>query len=86
MNLDNQILHHFGTSDLAAIPADALAAGIERMKVNLGLAKDRGERYALWASLHILGSAPDPDAGFKIGADREAARNFTDVVQDARRA
>ena len=76
MNLDDQIRRYFGTSDLASVPPEALAAGIEHIKVGLGLTKDRGERFALWALLHSLGSAPDLDVVFKDAADREAARNF----------
>ena len=81
MNFDDQIHRYFGTSDLAAVPPEALAAGIEHMKVDLGLTKERGERFALWALLHILGSAPDLDVAFESEADREAARNFMDLLQ-----
>jgi hypothetical protein len=83
MNLDDQVRRYFGTSDLAAVPPDALAAGIEHMKVDLGLTRDRGERFALWALLHTLGSAPDLDAVFEDEADREAARNFMDLIEGA---
>jgi hypothetical protein len=50
------------------------------MRVDLGLEKDRNRRFALWALLHILGSAPDLDVAFKDEADREAARNFMDLM------
>jgi hypothetical protein len=80
MNLDDQIRRYFGTSDLAAVAPEALAAGIEHMKVDLGLTQDRGERFALWALLHVLGSAPDLDAVFETEQDREAARNFMDLL------
>ena len=83
MNLDDQFQRYFGTSDLASVPPDALDAGIERMKVDLGLTKDRGERFARWALLHTLGSAPDLDVAFESEADREAARNFIDLIQGA---
>ena len=83
MNLNDQIHRYFGTSDLASVPPEALNAGIERMKVDLGLTQDRGERFALWALLHTLGSAPDLDAAFESKADREAARNFMDLIQGA---
>jgi len=83
MNFDDQIRRYFGTSDLAAVPQEALDAGIEHMKVDLGLTRDRGERFALWALLHTLGSAPDLDVVFKSEADREAARNFMDLIQGA---
>lgn len=82
MNLDDQIRRYFGTSDLASVPPEGLNAGIEHMLVDLGLTKDRGERFALWALLYTLGSAPDLDVAFKE-ADREAARNFMDLVQGA---
>jgi hypothetical protein len=81
MNLDDQIHRYFGTANLAAIPPEALEAGMEHMKVDLGLTKDRGERFALWALLHILGSAPDLDVAFKTEEDRHAARNFMHLVQ-----
>jgi len=83
MNLDDQIRRYFGTSDLAAVPAEALNAGIEHMQVDLGLTQDRGERFALWALLHTLGSAPDLDVAFESEAEREAARNFMDLIEGA---
>jgi hypothetical protein len=83
MNLDDQIRRYFGASDPASVPPAALAAGIEHMKVDLGLTKDRGERFALWALLHTLGSAPDLDVAFKDEAEREAARNLMDLMSGA---
>jgi len=83
MDLDDQIRRYFGTANLAEVPPEALAAGIEHMMVDFGLTKDRGERFALWALLHILGSAPDLDVAFASEADREAARNFMDLIHDA---
>ena len=83
MDFDDQIRRYFGHSNLAAVPPDALNAGIERMKVDLGLTKDRGERFALWALLHTLGAAPDLDVVFKTDDDRDAARNFMDLIQGA---
>ena len=83
MDLDDQLRRYFGTADLAAVPPAALEAGVERMKVDLGLEKDRGNRFALWALLHMLGSAPDLDIAFKDERDREAARNFMDLADRA---
>ena len=82
MDLDDQIRRYFGAADLASVPPDALEAGIEHMKVGLGLTRDRGERFALWALLHLLGSAPDLDVAFEMHADRVAARNFMDLLQE----
>ncbi|UZK67492.1 hypothetical protein [Sphingomonas sp. M1-B02] len=83
MNLDDQLSRYFGTTDFAAIPPDALAAGIERMQVDFGLESDRGRRFALWALMQIFGAAPALDVAFKNEADREAARNFMDLSSAA---
>ena len=83
MNFDDQVRRYFGTSDLASVRPEALAAGIEHMKVDLGLTRDRGERFARWALLHSLGSAPDLDVVFKDEAEREAARTFMDLIDGA---
>lgn len=83
MTLEDQLRRYFGTADFAAIPPSALDSGIERMKVDLGLETDRGNRFALWALLHMLGAAPDLDVAFAEEADREAARNFMDLADRA---
>ena len=83
MNFDDQIRRYFGASNLEGVPPAVREAGIEHMKVDLGLTKDRGERFALWALLHTLGSGPDLDVVFESEADREAARNFMDLIQGA---
>jgi hypothetical protein len=80
MDFDDQLRRYFGTADLAAVVPPALDSGIERMKVDLGLETDRGNRFALWALLHMLGSAPDLDVVFPDERDREAARNFMDLA------
>jgi hypothetical protein len=83
MNFDDQLRRYFGTDDLAAIPAAALDAGVERMRVDLGLETDRAKRFALWALLQLLGAAPDLDVAFKDEMDRDAARNFMDLMDRA---
>ena len=80
IDFDDQLRRYFGTADLAAIEPGSLAAGIDRMKVDLGLEKDPARRFALWALLQMLGEAPDLDVAFKDEANREAARNFMDLV------
>ena len=81
MNFDDQIRRYFGTSNLGSVPQEVLNAGIEHMKVDLGLTNDRGERFALWALLHTLGSAPDLNVAFETEADRVAARKFMDLIE-----
>ena len=83
MDFDDQLRRYFGTTDLPSIAPGALEAGIDRIKVDLGLERDRGRRFALWALLQMLGRAPDLDVAFKDEADREAARNFLDLVDRA---
>ena len=86
MTFDDQLQRYFGTRDLGSLSPDALNAGIDRMKVDLGLEKDRSRRFALWALLHSLGEAPDLDVAFKDEADREAARNLMDLLGAAEAA
>lgn len=80
MDLDDQLRRYFGSSDLAAVSPAAQAAGIEKIQVDLGLETDRARRFALWCLLHLLGSAPDLDVAFREADDREAARNFMDLL------
>ena len=80
MDFDDQLRRYFGTADLPSITPAALEAGMDRMKVDFGLEKDRGRRFALWALMHMLGDAPDLDIAFKDPADRDAARNFLDLL------
>ncbi len=81
MDFDDQLRRYFGTSDLAAVSPEALPAGIEKMRVDLGLEQDRARRFALWSLLFMLGAAPDLDVAFKDEADRNAARDFMDLVE-----
>lgn len=81
MDFDDQLRRYFGTADLASIPPQALAAGIERMTVDLGLETDRGRRFALWSILHMLGAAPDLDVAFEDERDRDAARAFMELSE-----
>ena len=83
MDYDDQLRRYFGTSEVASVTPSALAAGIERMQVDLGLEKDRGRRFALWTLLYMLGSAPDLDVAFDDPRDRDAARDFMDFAQRA---
>jgi hypothetical protein len=80
MDLDDQLREYFGTANLAEIPPQALAAGMERMRVDLGLERDRGRRFALWTVLYMLGDAPDLDVAFPDERDRDAARTFMDMT------
>lgn len=47
MTFDDQLRNYFGTTDVASLSAEALQSGLERMRVDVGLQKDRGRRFAL---------------------------------------
>lgn len=83
MDFDDQLRRYFATADLAAITPAAMAAGVEHMRVDFGMEKDRGRRFALWTMMHLLGVAPDLDVAFKDEADRNAARDFMDMLDRA---
>jgi hypothetical protein len=80
VDFNDQLRRYFGTSDMASISAEALDSATERMRVDLGLEKERGRRFALWALMHMLGAAPDLDVAFQDEGDRDAARNFMDLA------
>jgi len=80
MNLEDQLLRYFGTTDFAALTPTVLASGVEHMRVDFGLEQDRGHRFALWALMYMLGDAPDLDIAFADPVEREAARNFMDIA------
>ncbi len=83
MDMNNLLLRYFGTPDLAEVQVDAIPAAVDRMQVDLGLETDAGKRFVLWSLLHMLDSAPDLDVAFEDEADREAARNFMDMMASA---
>jgi hypothetical protein len=83
MDLDDLLRRYFGSADLSLLTPASQAAGVEHILVDLGLERDSGKRFALWSLLYLLGSAPDLDVAFKEEADREAARNFMDLMATA---
>jgi hypothetical protein len=83
MTFDDQLRRYFGTANLDEVSPDALEAAIERMRVDLGLETDAGRRFALWAILHSLDAAPDVDQTFRTAQERDAARNFMNIADQA---
>jgi hypothetical protein len=80
MNFDDQVRRYFSISNLAAVPPEVLDAGVERMKVDLGLTKDRvsgshsGRCCTRWNPLRIWMPYSRPK-------QREAARNFMNLIE-----
>ncbi len=83
MTFEDQLQRYFGTTSMDGLSAEAVDAGLERMRVDLGLETDHGRRFALWALMHMLGAAPDLDVAFPDEKDREAARDFMDMADRA---
>lgn len=83
MDFDDQLRRYFATDDLAALSPGALEAGVEKMRVDFGMEQDKGRRFALWSLLHLFGAAPDLDVAFEDAEDREAARDFMEMMDKA---
>lgn len=82
MNLD-ALLRHYLNDDDSPAASDAAA---ERIAIDLAIERDAGRRFALWALLHVLGRAPDPEQAFKVPAERAAARDFARLMARAQEA
>jgi hypothetical protein len=80
MNFDDLLQRYFGTADLSEVSPAVQESGIDKMRVDFGLERDRARRFALWSVLYMLGQAPDLDVAFKDEADRDAARNLMDLL------
>lgn len=83
MQFDDLLFRYFGSRSLNEVEDGQRVAGIERMQVDFGLSRDRGERFALWSVLYLLGAAPDLDVAFPDPGDRDAARSFMDLMARA---
>ncbi len=82
MDFDQLLVRFFGTDDFTTLASEEVNAGVERLLLQFGLEKDSGRRFGLWCLMHMLGVAPDLDIAFKDQADREAARDFMDAVDN----
>lgn len=76
MDLDALLAHYFGTGALDAADPAALERGVERLATDFAVEQEPGRRFALWALLHALGAAPDPDVAFEDPEARQAARDY----------
>ena len=56
---------------------------MHHLRVDFGLERDSGRRFALWTLLYMLDAAPDLDVAFEDPAEREAARNIMDMIANA---
>lgn len=80
MDFDILLERFFGTDDIATLAPEQILAGLERLRLQFGLERDDGRRFALWCLMYMLGAAPDLDVAFKDEADRDVARDFMDMA------
>ncbi len=85
MDLDDLLYHYIGTADPDELDAAAIAAAGERMAIDFGVERDAGRRFALWALMHGLGIAPDPERAFKEPRERAAAHAYARIARSADR-
>ena len=85
MDLDDLLQRYFGTSNLSEASPAVQTAGIDRLRVDLGLETDRPRRFALWSLLYMLGQAPELDVAFKEEGDRDAARTALTQLEAAQK-
>ena len=83
MDFHDALHRYFGTDDIDKLEPASLVAGLDRIRVDFGLEKDRGRRFGLWTLMYMLGGAPDLDVAFADPEDREAARDFMDMMDKA---
>ena len=76
MDLDELLQNYFGSTDITALDEAAIEQACERIAIAFGTERDAGRKFALWALLHALGSAPDPATAFKDPAERAAAEDY----------
>ena len=80
MDFDQLLIRFFGTDDIATLPPEQLVSGIDRLRLQFGLERDSGRRFALWCLMYMLGAAPDLDVAFTDEDDKDAARDFMDMA------
>ena len=80
MDFDQLLVRFFGTDDIATLPPEQLVSGIERLRLQFGLERDSGRRFALWCLMYMLGAAPDLDVAFTDEDDKDTARDFMDMA------
>ena len=76
MDLDALLHHYFGTSAVETLDDEAIEAGVDRATIAFATERDSGRRFALWALLHAMGRAPDPQTAFKVPRERQAAELY----------
>lgn len=85
MDLDALIRHYFGADALTDLSSEQFERGQEALAIDFGTERDPGRRFALWALMHVLGTAPAPEEAFETESERAAARRFAALSDRAAR-
>lgn len=80
MDLDALLHHYFGEADPTTLSDAALAQGRERLRIDFGVEREPGRRFALWTLMEALECAPPPAEAF---AEEPALRRAADEYLDA---
>ncbi len=80
MDFDQLLVQFFGTEDIGTLAPEQIVGGMDRLRLQFGLERDEGRRFALWCLMYMLGAAPDLEDAFEDEEDREAARDFMDMA------
>ena len=81
MDLDDLLLHYFGTADPATLTAAHYERGLEALRIGFGTEREPSRRFALWTLLDTLGEGPTPAEVFKKEpALRAAAERYRDAA------
>jgi hypothetical protein len=82
MDFDQLLARFFDTTDLSTLSTDQVAAGIKRLRQQFDDEAEASDRLAIWCLLYMLGAAPEPDEAFEDEADRDAAHEFADAIDE----
>lgn len=64
MDLDTLVQHYFGGGDPAALNEADYERAIERLRIDFGVEREPGRRFALWCLMDAIGVAPLPAEAF----------------------
>lgn len=87
MDLDTLVQHYFGSDDPAALNEVEYERAIERLRIDFGVEREPGRRFALWCLMDAIGVAPLPAEAFaKEPKLKAAAEDYLSAVFRMERA
>ena len=81
MDLDTLVQHYFGSDDPASLNDIDYERAIERLRIDFGVEREPGRRFALWCLMDAIGVAPLPAEAFaKEPKLKAAAEDYLSAV------